>query len=943
MDVPPGTVVDSFEILQFIGRGGMGTVYEARDRNLGRSVALKFIHPDHMLSRAVVARFDKEVRVLARLHHPNVVEVFSHGISDGVHWFAQELVQGVDLAALVTHNGPLDVRRAVYVGVKIADALEYVHEAGLIHRDLKPANVMVTRQGDVRIMDFGLVLETERTRLTETGGVVGTLAYLPPEIMEGTDYTPAVDVYQLGCILYEIISGRMLCCDTELIEAGFRRLRERMRTLPDLPATVPPAVAAVLRSAVHPDPARRFQRAAALRAALTGRADDGDDESLRLELGRSTVELPVPSRTNLPAAPSANQTAPRLTALACMLLLVLATVATVVFRRPGRSPAAVDAFEARVRPTSVEVQFTTPSAEAIPWRLRRPDGTVHRAGATDGRERRHSIVVHDCVPGTTYVLTIAPAGRPAFVRDLATPMPRLAAPLSHTRSYVKPDVRFTLSGRLTHGVPLHLVVDHPLQRPLTAPTADDGTFAFSFALPAADLATSTLPFDLSAAGAPLTSGSLGLGPRTVFATRRGGSSVVDFKPDQFGDRYRRLSHHYAPFRFTVGPVLDRSGRRCFLGDCNGYVYAVDRSTGTVDWTARLPDGTEGFRPRPSAITVDERSVVAVLAADRVKARVHRLDDEACRTQWARTATPVDVDEGPEIPGLPVDVTNQIPAARLPDGDWLVSRHRMLWRVSLGRPRSDVIRWAVIVHELGDDELAMTVAAERDLVLIVGRRSSNRTADELLVAKSLATGRTLWSVPLEPTFIDLRPARPCFVANEGLVYVSTGRTVLCLALPGDGARPVERWRRPLPHQALGRPGVLPGALALFLAEQQMRLGTDMHRVSFAALDLPPDPSAPPGDLHLHETATFVLRPDLYFDDLVPFHRDYLVYFSYSNVLYGFRSPATAPWRPVTVDPLAGRVFETPTLRADGTLVFATIEGYLQTLAPHLALPRPDLLH
>ena len=212
-----GDRLGAYEIIAPIGAGGMGEVYRAKDTRLGRDVALKILPPQMATDRERLARFHREARAVAALNHPNVVTLYSVEESDGVHYLTMELVDGQPLSAAIPPEG-WPVERAVDVAVAVTDAIATAHDKGIVHRDLKPANVMITRDGRVKVLDFGLAKEMRALAAddetvasfdqTQAGVVMGTPAYMSPEQISGGAVDHRTDIFSIGLLLYEMATGR---------------------------------------------------------------------------------------------------------------------------------------------------------------------------------------------------------------------------------------------------------------------------------------------------------------------------------------------------------------------------------------------------------------------------------------------------------------------------------------------------------------------------------------------------------------------------------------------------------------------------------------------------------------------------------------------------------------------------------------------------------------
>jgi serine/threonine-protein kinase len=207
LNLQVGTAFGKYEIVGVVGKGGMGEVYEARDSEKGRVVALKVLAAQHSKDDAYRLRFQRESRAAAKLQEPHVIPIHDWGEIDGRLYIDMRLVRGSDLRKQLK-SGPLEPARAVSINGQIAAALDAAHSEGLIHRDVKPENILVTPADFAYLLDFGIAESKEDTRLTMAGSAIGTFAYMAPERFTGQRVSPAADVYSLACVLYESLTGR---------------------------------------------------------------------------------------------------------------------------------------------------------------------------------------------------------------------------------------------------------------------------------------------------------------------------------------------------------------------------------------------------------------------------------------------------------------------------------------------------------------------------------------------------------------------------------------------------------------------------------------------------------------------------------------------------------------------------------------------------------------
>ncbi|MER3396050.1 MAG: hypothetical protein C4318_01100 [Acidimicrobiia bacterium] len=259
-----------YVLRRLLASGGQASVWEARDIRLGRQVAVKLLSPEMAARPGVVERFRREALAAASLLHPNIAQVYDSGREDGSYFIVMELLEGGSLAQLLAIR-PLDQTEAAVVGTAVARALAYAHSKGILHRDVKPSNVIFTHTGFPKLADFGIArsLDTLSSELTSDGAVVGTLSYMAPEQILGGSISEATDIYSLGLVLYEALSGRNPRKEASLARAAARA----SMSLPSLAQIVDgldPEIVGLVDSCLAVDPASRPQRADAVAEVLSG-------------------------------------------------------------------------------------------------------------------------------------------------------------------------------------------------------------------------------------------------------------------------------------------------------------------------------------------------------------------------------------------------------------------------------------------------------------------------------------------------------------------------------------------------------------------------------------------------------------------------------------------------------------------------------------------------
>ncbi len=335
--MPGELVAERYELEQLVGSGGMSSVYRAHDRVLERDVALKVLHERLNAQQDVVDRFGREAKLVAGLSHPNIVAVIDRGDHDGRPFIVFEFIAGENLKQLVSRTGPLPLERALELAIEIARGLSFAHQKGFVHRDVKPQNVLLNGKGEAKVTDFGIArpLEAQEGE-TATGTVLGTCDYISPEQAQGRRVEEHTDVYSLGIVLYELLTGQVPFSGDNFVAVAMQHINASPPPVSLHRPDVPRRVEAAVEKALAKDPADRFPSMAAFCAEL---------EACLAELRESentgaTGVHPLAKPARVRPRRSVRLRGRRPAALAVALLVAAAAAAALVFwLTRGHSPS----------------------------------------------------------------------------------------------------------------------------------------------------------------------------------------------------------------------------------------------------------------------------------------------------------------------------------------------------------------------------------------------------------------------------------------------------------------------------------------------------------------------------------------------------------------------------------------------------------------------------
>ena len=270
---------DRYEIIRSIGEGGMANVYLGHDIILDRNVAIKVLRGDLSNDEKFVRRFQREALSASSLAHSNIVEMYDVGEDDGTYYIVMEYVEGKTLKQLLKKRGSLTLSEAIDIMVQLTDGMAHAHDSYIIHRDLKPQNIMIKDDGQIKITDFGIAMALNATQLTQTNSVMGSVHYLPPEQASGKGCTIKSDIYSMGIIFYELLSGSLPFRGDNAVEIALKHMKEPLPNLKDDNPSIPQSIVNIIKRATAKNPKNRYETAREMHEdLLTALDDDRMDE-----------------------------------------------------------------------------------------------------------------------------------------------------------------------------------------------------------------------------------------------------------------------------------------------------------------------------------------------------------------------------------------------------------------------------------------------------------------------------------------------------------------------------------------------------------------------------------------------------------------------------------------------------------------------------------------
>ena len=315
------TFAGRYQIIEELGKGGMGKVYKVHDTKIKEKIALKLIKPEIAKDKKTIERFSNELRLARKIRHKNICQMFDLGEEQGTHFITMEFVPGQDLKGLIRQSGQLAVGTTINIAKQICDGLTEAHKLEVVHRDLKPSNIMIDKEGNVRIMDFGIARSLETKGITGAGVMIGTPEYMSPEQVEGKEVDQRSDIYSLGIILYEMVTGRVPFEGDTPFTIGMKHKGETPKNPKELNTQISDDLNNVILRCLEKDEENRFQSAGEVRSELES-----------IEKGIPTTERIVPEKKPLTSREITVQFSLKKLLIPALVILAIAIIGLILWQ-----------------------------------------------------------------------------------------------------------------------------------------------------------------------------------------------------------------------------------------------------------------------------------------------------------------------------------------------------------------------------------------------------------------------------------------------------------------------------------------------------------------------------------------------------------------------------------------------------------------------------------
>lgn len=291
---------DRYEIIKSIGEGGMANVYLAKDTILDREVAVKVLRGDLSTDEKFIRRFQREALSVSNLSHPNIVEVYDVGEEDGQYYIVMEYIEGKTLKQLLNKRGALTLPEVIDIMTQLTDGLAHAHEAYIIHRDIKPQNIMIEDNGTVKITDFGIAMAVNATQFTQTNSVMGTVHYLPPEQANGKGATVKSDIYSLGILMYELLTGSVPFKGDNAVEIALKHMKEKLPSIRKQNPLIPQSVENIVIKACAKNPRNRYDTVKEMHDDIVDAMERENEKKIVFEYPENDLDEPKVNTVSKP-------------------------------------------------------------------------------------------------------------------------------------------------------------------------------------------------------------------------------------------------------------------------------------------------------------------------------------------------------------------------------------------------------------------------------------------------------------------------------------------------------------------------------------------------------------------------------------------------------------------------------------------------------------------